>query len=530
MGAVVTAFNTAFRDYVAAGIPASGENDPAKSEIRAIGETIEQLLVTSGIQSIYETTSAGIAATTNGQLFIVAGSGDVFAYLYKNVAGVAVYQGVSLPSSASVEALQDALVEIQGVVGDVAVLKEAAGYPSIYPVPGWEKIELDADGRFSSGRKTDNTEWAAKNHAEAQLEERPWRFPFPIADWVSVTVDPNNKFEAGVDRWGIYWVGYRGEIVPVGNGGLILSACAYGDSTTYGDELTARNAERWTTLLGADLGIPIWNRGANGQSAAKIVARAGGYISTASVTGGSIPASGPVTLTDSSVPDMLSSYTYDGLWDVMTDDGTRIRGTLTRASGTAYTFTRLNAGSAKAAAIVDLIPITGRNDLAAHAFIGMGINDEPATGANTSLDDMKAHYRAITSACKGGFTVWGVLDRGAGEPTANMAFILALETWLRQEYGSAYCPVRPYLASARALADAALVAPGFTPTTDDTDAVAAGRTPPSFRFGGVHLNELGHQLQARFMSRFLRARSPNTGSPQASFLLMEGSGRIILEN
>ncbi len=136
----------------------------------------------------------------------------------------------------------------------------------------------------------------------------------------------------------------------------------------------------------------------------------------------------------------------------------------------------------------------------------MAINDEPVTGTATTLDDMKAHYRALTSACRGGFTVWGVLDRGTGEPAGNMSFILALEAMLRQEYGRAYCPVRAYLASPRALADAALIQPGFVPTSDDIDTVAAGRTPLSFRFGGVHLNELGHKLQARFMARYLRAR------------------------
>lgn len=406
--------------------------------------------------------------------------------------------------SAAVEGLQGTTEDLQASTAD---LQTVTGDPVIYPQMGdWERVELDANDRFSSGRTIDGAEYAARSHAISRVAERPWAFPYVIRDWKELTLDVDDRVERGIDKWGLVWEPRASEIVPVGNTGQLLCAAAYGDSTTYGDELANRNAERWTKLLGTELGIPIWNRGANGQTAAQITGRAGGYRPTASVTGGSIPASGPVALTNISVADVLTGYTYDRLWDVMTDDGSRIRGVLTRVDASSCNFTRLDAGDAKAAATVDLISITGRDDLAAHSFIGMGINDEPDTGANTALDDVKAHYRALTTACKGGFTIWGMLDRGLGETSGNMTFILAVEAWLRQQYGSFYCPVRSYLTSARALADAAIVQPGFAPTTDDNDAVAAGRTPPSFRFAGVHLNALGHKLQARFMARYLRAR------------------------
>lgn len=104
MGAVSDAFASAFRDFVTAGVPASGPNEPIKAELRGLGATIEQLLAAAGIgDTIYETTAAGIAATTNGELFLVAGDGDPnFAELYKNVSGAAVDQNVALPSSAIV--------------------------------------------------------------------------------------------------------------------------------------------------------------------------------------------------------------------------------------------------------------------------------------------------------------------------------------------------------------------------------------------------------------------------------------------
>jgi hypothetical protein len=41
MGAIATGFNTAFRDYLVEGVPASGVNPPDKSEARALGALIE---------------------------------------------------------------------------------------------------------------------------------------------------------------------------------------------------------------------------------------------------------------------------------------------------------------------------------------------------------------------------------------------------------------------------------------------------------------------------------------------------------
>ena len=41
MGTIASAFNTAFRDYNTDGVAASGAKQPAKSDLRALGGTIE---------------------------------------------------------------------------------------------------------------------------------------------------------------------------------------------------------------------------------------------------------------------------------------------------------------------------------------------------------------------------------------------------------------------------------------------------------------------------------------------------------
>ena len=64
MGAIADGFAAAFRDYVAAGVPASGPNNPSKAEIRAIGVQLEQAIgaAVSGLK--FYATKAALDADT----------------------------------------------------------------------------------------------------------------------------------------------------------------------------------------------------------------------------------------------------------------------------------------------------------------------------------------------------------------------------------------------------------------------------------------------------------------------------------
>lgn len=103
MGAVKDAFEVVYRDFVTAGVTQSGRHEPTKLEIRGLAHVIEQTLVAGGFDTIFETTAAGIAGTTDGSLFLVKGEGASFADLYKHVGGSAMAQDVSLPSTALIE-------------------------------------------------------------------------------------------------------------------------------------------------------------------------------------------------------------------------------------------------------------------------------------------------------------------------------------------------------------------------------------------------------------------------------------------
>lgn len=288
-------------------------------------------------------------------------------------------------------------------------------------------------------------------------------------------------------------------------------AAAYGDSTTQGDGVSVQ--DRWTALLAAQTGWTIDNFGANGQKSEQIAARWGSVAPVGTPEGGVIPASGPVALKLDIDPIQSKPDNRTLEVDLRVDDGSVIRGTLSRSANHCV-FTRADVGSAVATSRVEVhavIPDQRRRGL---LIIGMGINNETNldNGIQT-LAQIEDWYVGMTRLHRGHLMVWGVLDRGISEApgTARGDYIAALESWLAKEYGAEFVPVRQYLSSQRALDDAARVSPGFAPTVDDLSCVAVGCVPPSFRVasGSVHLNKLGHQLQARLFYQYMS--SPNIG-------------------
>ncbi|MDJ1113251.1 hypothetical protein [Microbacterium dauci] len=318
-----------------------------------------------------------------------------------------------------------------------------------------------------------------------------------------------------------YW---DGQLVGGGTDTVLAEILGDGDSTTQGADLANQVEERWTTWLQTDLGIPVTNHGVSGNRAADIGAMAGTFIATATVTGGSIPATGSVTLT-------LDASPYYGTGndvpapasvDVYVPGGGIIPGTITRTGQTTVAFTPTGLSGAVAATTVEVQVTIGKPFRRGIRLISAGVNDEPGIVAGTTvIQDVKDRYLEYFTAQAGEVFSWGLLDRGLTEGTSSQYtgnpaaagiiydYIDEMEEWLHAQLGVRFIPVRKYLASTQALADAVMFQPGFTPTSDDNAAVAAGRVPPSFRSSptSVHLNALGHRLQARFMGRHLRRYS-----------------------
>ncbi|KTS09027.1 hypothetical protein [Microbacterium testaceum] len=317
-----------------------------------------------------------------------------------------------------------------------------------------------------------------------------------------------------------------GDGTPVASAGsTAFTFRADGDSTTMGADLANMVAERWTTLLGLLLGITIANYGISGNRAADAGTMAGTYLATASVSGGTIPAQGgTVALTTSTSPfyGTLNNVPTGITADLYLDNGTRIGGGIVGTSSTGLTFTRASAGGAVNAATVKMQVTNGKSARDGVRIFSIGINDEPdIVFGNTTIEQVKNRYREFVTANRGELWTWGLLNRGlnegagsnySGYPNAKntiLAYLAEMDTFLTSLFGVRYIPVARYLGSQQALTDAAAIQPGFTPTQADLDTVAAGLVPPSFRSsaGSVHLNALGHILQARFMATWMRQYS-----------------------
>lgn len=129
MGTIRDLGRAAWRLFVIDGSPSSGEQDPAKADIQAfvdaVDDAIENIpaIVDAAVTNVvidnnvvYTDTTAGLAATTDGDLFLVQGSGDAFATLYLNDTGVAVSQGLQQPSKGYIDTILNNL-ESQQTVG-----------------------------------------------------------------------------------------------------------------------------------------------------------------------------------------------------------------------------------------------------------------------------------------------------------------------------------------------------------------------------------------------------------------------------
>lgn len=286
---------------------------------------------------------------------------------------------------------------------------------------------------------------------------------------------------------------------------------AYGDSTTYGDELSNPLTSRWSTLLATDIDKSIVNMGINGARAEEIQCRFGAINASMSVASATIPESGSVVLTAIDLNPVRLGNNLPV--DLLTEDGIKVSGTLARASDTTATFTRSIAGSAITTNRVKVISTSQQDNRSKILFLGQGINNEPLLEAGThTVDQIKSWYRSAINYLNANqeFIIWGILDRGAGEASGTFRgdFIDEMEKWFASEFGARFCAVRQFLSSDYAITIAKKLEPSFTETSADTAAIAVKRTPPSFRAtsGSVHLNELGHKLQAWFFKQHLLAR------------------------
>jgi hypothetical protein len=264
------------------------------------------------------------------------------------------------------------------------------------------------------------------------------------------------------------------------------------DISCIGDSLTFNASvgptEMYPARLATLTGRTVHNLGVGGEHARTIGGRIGGWPYMVSVAGGSIPASGGVTVTLLSLDGQSVAPLLQGASGLNPCFLAGVQGTLSLASGV-YTFTRAAAGSA----VTVKHPIALVTDARSNRMNDVLILDIGQNGGYADNAQLIAIHDAIfdcqtRAVCRG-----LVLGRTSGTLASNAA----LHDAMQRRYGSRFVNTLAYLSSYAALERA-----GITPTTDDDSAIAAGSLPKSFwayAADPIHMNAAGYNQKAQIV-------------------------------
>lgn len=281
-------------------------------------------------------------------------------------------------------------------------------------------------------------------------------------------------------------------------------ATTLGDSLTEGGDKNGPWAagEDWPSQLATTLGITVSNYGHSGDTTDELMVRVGIHKVYFKVAGGSIPASGGVTVTTPQVFDFTTTNTFTGTL-------AGIAGTLTWATG-AWTFTRDAAGTATAVSGEALfIPVQagregdtltvwiGRNDLSfGTAGMERTIADHVVGNIGRILEWAAPRMKNVVI-----FGVTNATTEAAG--SAEFAAVQEINTRLQSMYPGKFNGVQNYLVN-KALSDM-----GLTPTAADTAAISDGRIPPQLYASGdpIHFSKAtATALANKFAAPYMRGK------------------------
>lgn len=252
----------------------------------------------------------------------------------------------------------------------------------------------------------------------------------------------------------------------------------WGDSAVEGGDINGSwaSGESLPEQLAMHLSAPVVQRGVSGQTSNDIILRAGVVVLHAAPVGGSIPASGVVSLNVygqqmTTRPGRVFAVTFAG-----------IGGTLTHVSDEGWTFTRSIAGTSVAVAqpspVVSTQSMTGAGT---HIFMMSG-NDwladaGPAPDGDLVTHVVANHLRAVEAVVPSKtrhVLIAGVKTRRSTmSGDANAVFVKAVNDQLRFLYPQGFVDRQKWLATE------ALAAAGISPTPADIAAMAEGLVPPS---------------------------------------------------
>lgn len=250
-------------------------------------------------------------------------------------------------------------------------------------------------------------------------------------------------------------------------------------------------------------GMTLYRGGKGGEQSSQVAARMGSDPARLTFPGDVLPASGAVTVTAD--PDQHLHETASALRPftgyVTTEDGSRIRGTLS-GSGTTLTWTRTTAGDAAPVdAGVSFIPDDGEHWARAVTIISAGKNDYASeTPAVADAGRVVANRLRMIEHQPAALRRVLILGDYVNIAMRSAWAALVRETNARSAaaFGPAFVDVAGWLASPQVWTDT-----GVTPTAEDTTAQGIGELPPSLALDSAHLNPAGNAGLATLIDRHM---------------------------
>lgn len=254
-------------------------------------------------------------------------------------------------------------------------------------------------------------------------------------------------------------------------------------------------------------GVEVFNLGSSGYTVDEEAVRIGALPVPLTVSGGSIPATGPVTVTTTAV----IGWRPAGTTRTIVGSLSGVPGVLTRTSSdTSFTFTRTTGGAA--------VPVSGSPvfvpDYSGHdadtVVILLGRNNVTFSvkGADASVAEHVANGIArivnwLSPDAKQALVISATTSTSERSGTAAYATVADINNRLQSAFPYGFVDLRTYLAH-QAIADL-----GITPTTADLTAISGDTLPPSIMDGGtdqIHWSKATAELVAAKINESLVAR------------------------
>lgn len=269
----------------------------------------------------------------------------------------------------------------------------------------------------------------------------------------------------------------------------------------WGDSMTAAN---WIATTAAQLGVAYKQLGIGGQRSENIAARQNGTPALVTLPSNTLPASGSVTLTS------ISTVVYSSSAGTGLSSGkgyiNGVLGTLTRDNtNNVHTFTRDVAGTA--VWVAPNTPFMAQDGIDTRANISIlwcGRNGFKDTAPETIVAYIKSMVDYLTASDKRFLILevapWATetMPAAAGSDREKLN---TLNTLLKATWPRDFVPQMTYLRT-----DEAFAAAGIAKTAQDITDISNQITPISFRADDGHLNTVGNNTLATFITNVIRQK------------------------